>query len=219
MNSISQGDCRDDEASARHPEISQHAVQQLSRPFDGGFERNSGAKLASEGTPGALDVGEPQDHVGDVCKPQRFRVPPLHRQTESVKEEEEPMQTTASCLDLLHLQARHTYTVTTTGMDACPDGSSIPASPPSFFATGERQELAQCIGQKINNGIQTHYAVLLNHLLAVVEHHGLRNVVDSQRQSRPPRDDNGEDSCPNGEQGDDDEERGSYGTNNVGPDS
>ncbi len=58
-----------------------------------------------------------------------------------------------------------------------------------------------------------------SYLLAVVEHHGLRNVVDGEGQSCPPGDDNGEDSRPNGQQGNDDEERGGYGANDVRPDS
>ena len=58
-----------------------------------------------------------------------------------------------------------------------------------------------------------------NYLLAVVENHGLCNVVDSKRQSCPPGDDNGEDSRPNSQQGNDYEEGGGDGPNDVGPDS
>ena len=58
-----------------------------------------------------------------------------------------------------------------------------------------------------------------DYLLAVVEHHGLRNVVDGERQSCPPGDDDGEDSRPNGQQGNDDEEGGGDGANDVRPDS
>lgn len=83
LNSISKRDGRQDETGPGHPQISQNAVQQFSRPLQSGLEGDSGAKLASEGTPGSLDVGEPQDHVGDVGEPQGFRMPPLHRQTHS----------------------------------------------------------------------------------------------------------------------------------------
>ncbi len=58
-----------------------------------------------------------------------------------------------------------------------------------------------------------------SYLFAVVKHHRLSNVVDSERQSCPPGDDNGEDSCPDGQQGNDDEEGGGNGANNVRPDS
>lgn len=57
------------------------------------------------------------------------------------------------------------------------------------------------------------------HLLAVVEHHGLSDVVDGQSQSCPPGNDNGEDSSPDGEQRDDDEEGCGDGPHNVGPHS
>lgn len=57
------------------------------------------------------------------------------------------------------------------------------------------------------------------YLLAVVEDHGLGNVVDGQPQSCPPRNHNGKDSRPNGQKGDDDKEWGGDGANNVGPDS
>lgn len=56
-------------------------------------------------------------------------------------------------------------------------------------------------------------------LLAVVQHHGLCHIVDRQAQGSPPRNDNGEDTRPNGEQRDDDEEGGGDGSHNVGPDS
>ena len=57
------------------------------------------------------------------------------------------------------------------------------------------------------------------HLLAVVENQRLGNVVDGQSQSCPPRNNNGEDPRPDGQQRNDDEERGGNGANNVGPDS
>ena len=55
------------------------------------------------------------------------------------------------------------------------------------------------------------------HLLAVVEHHGLGQVVDRQCQGRPPGNDDGKDASPDGEQGYDDEEGGCDGPHNVGP--
>ena len=73
-----------------------------------------------------------------------------------------------------------------------------------------QQTLSTVVGQKEYEG---------SYLLAVIEHHGLRNVVDGERQSCPPGNDNGKDSRPDGQQGNDDEEGGGDGANNVGPDS
>ena len=82
----------------------------------------------------------------------------------------------------------------------------------------QQQEAAQLLkaqqaGHKNTAGV----AWQRPHLLTVIQHQGLRNVVDGQSQSCPPGNHNGENSCPNGQQGNDDEERGGDGANNVGP--
>ena len=74
-----QGDSRGNEAQRGHPQICQYAVQQPPRPLQGGLEGDACSKLACQGAPGTLDIGEPQDHVGDVGKPQCLRMPPLQR--------------------------------------------------------------------------------------------------------------------------------------------
>ena len=71
--------CRKDEAEQWHPQVSQHAVQELASSLDGGLEGDASTKFTSQCTPGSLDIGEPQNHIGDVGKPQRLWMPPLHR--------------------------------------------------------------------------------------------------------------------------------------------
>lgn len=54
-------------------------------------------------------------------------------------------------------------------------------------------------------------------LLGEADDQRLGNEVDGQRHGRPPADHDGENSRPNGQQGDDHERGGSQGSNNVGP--
>lgn len=79
LDAIAKRDGRQDEARSRHPQVSQDAIQQPPSSLDGGLESDAGAKLAGQRSPGSLDVGEPQNHVGNVGKPQRLGMPPLQR--------------------------------------------------------------------------------------------------------------------------------------------
>ena len=93
-------------------------------------------------------------------------------------------------------------------------------SPTEDYASSHVTFMCACCdapANTVNSCNQKEYEGL--YLLAVIEHHGLSNVVDGQRQSCPPGDDNGEDSRPNGQQGNDDEEGGGDGANDVRPDS